>query len=471
MRNQLCAAMTASRAVVCLLALPGLAGAQQIGGSVTDTTGGVLPGVTVEARSPSLIEQVRNVVTDGSGQYLIVALEPGTYSVTYSVPGFATLVREGIQLTTGFTASIDVQLSVGDIEESVTVSGATPVVDIQSSESLQVISREVIDSIPSGKAFGNYGLLIPGMTSAVSPLTAMTQDSAGMTGGLTLSRLAIHGGDNQDQLIQINGMDVSDGRTQGLTYTQFSDTHLEEISFSYSAAPAEVESGGVRVNMIPREGGNEFVGQFFTTFTAPALHANNVDQDLRDRGLKEGLFVDELWTFNPSLGGPIVRDRLWFYLSHWNDNAVNRPADVFLSDNVGSLVYTPGTTQSLDQTRTYEQSLSLTWQASAKDKVKAYWNNSDRHQPRALAGGTWDDLLRPGGSDQPREWYEYLSSHLDPAADEPTPLRGRGHDGYGRPRPRSRRRGPKRSARRDRCFRTIYSPKPECMEQWLNSLE
>ena len=131
----------------------GVASAQQIGGTVSDTTGGVLPGVTVEARSPDIIEQVRTTVTDGSGQYLIVALEPGTYSVTYTLPGFTTLVREGIELATGFTASIDVQLSVGDIAETVTVSGASPVVDIQNNLQRAVMDRDVIDTVPTGKSF------------------------------------------------------------------------------------------------------------------------------------------------------------------------------------------------------------------------------------------------------------------------------------------------------------------------------
>ena len=115
----------ASTALASLLLTPVLVSAQQIGGTVADTTGGVLPGVTVEARSPEIIEQVRSVVTDGAGQYLIIALEPGTYTVTYGLPGFSTLVREGIELSTGFTATIDIQLSVGDIAETVTVSGAS----------------------------------------------------------------------------------------------------------------------------------------------------------------------------------------------------------------------------------------------------------------------------------------------------------------------------------------------------------
>ena len=133
-RKHSLSAQTAYVALTCLLLAPAVASAQQIGGTVSDTTGGVLPGVTVEVRSPALIEQVRTAITDGSGQYLVVALEIGTYSITYTLPGFGTLVRDQIEMSSGFTANIDVQLSVGDIQETVTVSGATPVVDIQNVE-------------------------------------------------------------------------------------------------------------------------------------------------------------------------------------------------------------------------------------------------------------------------------------------------------------------------------------------------
>src|SRR5688572_26269574 len=140
-------------AVAGLLLAPDVATAQRIGGTVTDATGAVLPGVTVEARSPALIEQVRSAVTDGGGQYLIVALEPGTYSVTFSITGFRTVLREGIQIRTGFTANVDVQLSVGAVEETVTVSGASPIVDVHTVEQRQVIDRQIIDTIPTGKSF------------------------------------------------------------------------------------------------------------------------------------------------------------------------------------------------------------------------------------------------------------------------------------------------------------------------------
>ena len=285
-----------------LLLGPGLASAQQIGGTVTDATGGVLPGVTVEARSPALIEQVRTAVTDGSGQYLIVALETGEYAVTYSLPGFGTVVREGIQLSTGFTANIDIQLSVGDIQETITVSGATPVVDIQNVEQRQVMDREVIDSIPTGKSLTSYGLLVPGMVGAESYGTSLSQDSGGLT-SQTLQRLSIHGGSQLDQTVNINGMDAGDAFTQGANMAYFPDTNFEEIAYNYSANSAEVETGGVAINMIPREGGNDFSGNLFTTFTFPALHTDNLDDDLKARGLESATLVDKNWTVAPRSAG------------------------------------------------------------------------------------------------------------------------------------------------------------------------
>src|SRR5437867_4172231 len=113
-----------------LLLAPQVTSAQAISGTVTDTSGSVLPGVTVEARSPALIEQIRTVFTNGAGQYQIVDLRPGTYSVTFTLPGFSTVLREGIELTSGFTATVDIQLRVGAVTETITVTGATPLVDV-----------------------------------------------------------------------------------------------------------------------------------------------------------------------------------------------------------------------------------------------------------------------------------------------------------------------------------------------------
>src|SRR2546425_7161312 len=182
--------------VVSLLLAPVVASAQGIAGTVTDTTGSVLPGVTVEARSPALIEQVRTAVTNGAGKYQIVELRPGTYSVTYTLTGFSTLVREGIELTSGFTANLDVQLRVGPITETVIVTGATPLVDVQNVAKHTVATREIIDTIPAARSFQGLGALIPGVVLG-GQTNNIIQDVGGQSGQSHMT-LAIHGGRTMD---------------------------------------------------------------------------------------------------------------------------------------------------------------------------------------------------------------------------------------------------------------------------------
>src|SRR5437870_5654919 len=152
--------MSASRivrsVVLCsiVLLLPVAAWAQttegaSIAGVVRDTSGAVMPGVTVEAASPALIEKVRSVVTDERGLYRIVDLRPGTYTVTFTLPGFSTFRREGIELTTSFTATVNAEMKVGSLEETITVSGETPVVDVQNIMQQKVFGRDVVDAPPA----------------------------------------------------------------------------------------------------------------------------------------------------------------------------------------------------------------------------------------------------------------------------------------------------------------------------------
>src|SRR5207253_1913993 len=129
-----------------------------------DASGGVLPGVTVEAASPALIEKVRSVITDELGNYKIIELRPGTYSVTFTLPGFSTVKREGLELTSGFTATVNADLKVGSLEETVVVSGSSPVVDVQNVRTQTVLSRELLDTLPTGKTVGAFAMLTLGVT-------------------------------------------------------------------------------------------------------------------------------------------------------------------------------------------------------------------------------------------------------------------------------------------------------------------
>ena len=150
----------------------GLAAAQsQITGQVRDESGGVLPGVSVEAASPVLIEKLRTAVTDDQGRFNIVDLRPGLYKMTFSLPGFSTVVRDAIDLPSNFTATVNADMKVGALEETITVSGQTPLVDVQQAARTQVLTRDIIDNLPTTRNIMSVGILVPGIRMA-TPISA-----------------------------------------------------------------------------------------------------------------------------------------------------------------------------------------------------------------------------------------------------------------------------------------------------------
>jgi len=197
-------------ALLVVLLVPAVAHAQaSITGVVRDTSGAVLPGVTVEATSPVLIEKVRTVVSDGGGQYRLVDLRPGLYTVTFTLPGFNTFKRDGIELTGNFTASINAEMRVGELQETITVTGEAPVVDVQTLTRTQALSEEVIDAIPTGRNFTNLGVLVPGVSAqCAQACSSGGQDVGGATGDARTS-LVVHGSRFRDQRIAVNGMTIS----------------------------------------------------------------------------------------------------------------------------------------------------------------------------------------------------------------------------------------------------------------------
>ena len=378
-------------ALVMLVLLPGTASAQAIGGAVTDATGGVLPGVTVEARSPALIEQVRTAVTNAAGQYLIIGLESGVYSVTFSLPGFSTLLREGVQLSTDFTANIDAELTVGSLNETLTVTSASPVVDVQSVTRQTSMDREIIDTIPSGRSFQNLAVLIPGMVFSAGN-TGMGSDIGGQ-GGQTQFRVGIHGGATFDQHIDIDGLGIETGQNGGAdSHAWLAEGNFSEIVMNYSANKAEVETGGVRINMIPRDGGNEFSGTFSLSFSDPAFQSANIDQDLVDRGFASGSQnrIQKMWRVTPTFGGPIMRDKLWFHLSHSTNRVDSFVANLFPDTDKNDLDYTPITDNpddgTIDDQLMRSTALRLTWQATPRNKFTTFWDNTSQDRDHFLAG-------------------------------------------------------------------------------------
>src|SRR5215510_1942219 len=188
--------------VIGILALPSASFAQALGaiaGNVKDGSGAVLPGVTVEAASPVLIEKVRNAVSDGTGQYTIVNLPPGTYTVTFTLPGFSTFKREGVEVSVNFTSTINADMRVGAIQETVLVTGQSPIVDVQSAALTRSLTADIIKQIPGGSSWISLAAgSVPGVKST-------SQDVGGVLGDVTGANVSAHGSLNQDGVSLFDG--------------------------------------------------------------------------------------------------------------------------------------------------------------------------------------------------------------------------------------------------------------------------
>src|SRR5258705_5349274 len=243
--------------------LPSTAFAQAaITGVVKDNSGGVLPGVRVEAASPALIERVRSVVTDATGQYRIVDLRPGAYAVTFELPGFSIVRREGIELSGNFVASVNADLRVGALEETITVTGETPIVDVQSARTQQIIGRDIISAIPSSRNALGLQNLIPGMsaTGGVGIIGNSNTDSGGIGGSMQGVAASIHGGRAADSRIYADGINMGWAGGNGGGGNKPQGAPAQEVGVTLLGGVPDGETSGVVVHVIPREGAHNLNG-------------------------------------------------------------------------------------------------------------------------------------------------------------------------------------------------------------------
>jgi hypothetical protein len=340
-----------------------------IAGVVKDASGAVLPGVTVEASSPALIEKVRSVVTDGSGQYRIVDLRPGAYVVTFTLTGFNTIKREGIDLSGFATTAVNAEMKVGALEETIIVSGESPVVDVQNTTKQSVLDHDVIDALPTNRNSFGLGILIPGTVNA----SGFGQDVGGIT-GTAPSALGSHGSRTQDQRLTINGVALSTMQGGGWGGALVPNAAgLAEQTIDTSAVTAELATGGVRINYIPRDGGNKFSGTAFASYANDAMQGTNLDDELIQRGLPTTRSLIKNWSVNPGLGGPLKRDKVWFYVSGQSLGSYLFAPGIFPNKNAGNpnaWTYEADTTKRAENDFvSTDYQLRLTWQAAQKQKI------------------------------------------------------------------------------------------------------
>ena len=360
--------------------LAGVARAQEaaIAGVVKDPSGAVLPGVTVTAVSPVLIEQQRLAITDGEGRYIITQLRPGAYSITYNLLGFAPVVRQGVILTAGFTANVEVELRVGSLSETITVTGASPVVDVVNVRKQTVVSRDQLEALPtSTKSVGTLSTITTGLTG-LGDVGGSYQVEPGqdvVSGGGKF-----HGKSGTKVSYDGMGMENSSGNSS----YQLNSASVEEIVMSTSGISADTNADGLVVNVIPKEGSNAFRTELAGLFSNHSLESNNLDDTLRNRGLTSANRTIKLFDESASLGGPIKRDKLWFFVAprswgvargqagvYWN-----KTQDVFLTPSTADrkvVLWTPWVDRPIDRLsgrlEWYQSILArVTWQATAKSK-------------------------------------------------------------------------------------------------------
>src|SRR6478736_2764660 len=331
-------------------------------GVVKDTSGAAMPGVTIEASSDVLIEKVKSAISDGDGAYRISDLRPGTYSVSFTLPGFKTYRRDGLVLPAEFTATVNAELGVGSLEETITVTGASPVVDVTSAAKTQVLNREAIDLIPTGRS-------IQGMAQLVVGVNLNLPDTGGAR-AMQQTYMSTHGMTLANNTILVDGQMVNGLQLDGGVQSYFNDAMNSEVSYQTSAIGAETSSGGVRLNMIPREGGNKWSGDFKAAYRPGDWQSSNLTDRHKEKGLTVGNAIDRIADYNASIGGPLKKDKLWVFTSARYFSVNNFIANNYMKDG----------SQGLDDQYIQSAMARLTWQVSPRNKISGYFDEIDKYR-------------------------------------------------------------------------------------------
>jgi hypothetical protein len=362
--------------VACLIGAPSLVyGQAAIAGTVRDTSGALLPGVTVEASSPALIEKVRTAVTDGTGQYRIEDLRPGVYTVRFVLTGFSTVSREGVEVSGSATISINADMRVGSLEETITVTGESPVVDLQSAERETVLTNEVIKAIPTAGSYNALLVLVPALLGGQQDVSTGPCNSCTFSAHGTLLSL---GGNraNTDGRLLVDGISIAVPQAGGTNY--LTDTrNAQEVTFTVSGSMGEVESGGPVMNIIPRSGGNTLSGSGYAAWANGDLQASNLSDELRAFRVTESPLIKN-YDLSAAVGGPLRRDRVWFFGTvRGQGNSAYIP-NMYYNRNAGDptkWLYDPDFSRQAFNDKTWQNASGrLTMQVTPRNKVNVFWD-------------------------------------------------------------------------------------------------
>ena len=356
------------------LLLPAPLRAQQTGtlsGVVRDAQGGVLPGVSVSVSSPALIGGARTVPTGELGTYQFTGLPPGTYEVTYELSGFTTLKREEIRILVAQITRLDVELRVGNLQETITVSGEAPVVDVSSNTTQTNISKELYEAIPTGRNPWVMAGLVPGVITG--------RLDVGGTEGMQQYNLEAFGSADSQKSFSIDGLKTNwGGGSGGATMQYYGFEMYEEYNMQTASGTAESDVSGVFMNMVTKSGGNRFQSDHNFYFMNDKLQGANIDDALRTRlGLGAGQQtgaagnpIDISYDWSSTIGGPVKRDKLWFF------GAVRR----WRLDQLQIGARNADGSQAIDDNRIENYMGKVTWQAAAPTKASFMFNRNLKYR-------------------------------------------------------------------------------------------
>jgi hypothetical protein len=364
--------MTTVKRVACLFlwltVLPASAYAQAtLAGVVRDSSGAVLPGVTVEVSSSALIEKSRNAVTDGTGQYKLTELLPGTYTLTFTLGGFSTVKRENVDISGAGVITINADMKVGSVSETITVTGETPVVDVQSARRQEVLGNDVLKTLPVTRSYDALLTAVP----------AVTGGSLDVTLSPTMRIFTSHGGRGNEGNMSLDGLNVGAAFNGGGVSGYILDTaNAAEVQMSLSGGLGEAEKGGIYLNVVPKMGGNTFKGELFASGAGSWSQGSNLDSTLQAYGIQNPPTIHNNYDTSGALGGPIRKDKLWFYASvRYFGQAQDIPG-AYANANAGNpSAWTYVANPAITNRNAGSQNIyngRVTWQASQRNKFSFY---------------------------------------------------------------------------------------------------
>jgi hypothetical protein len=402
--------MTRLRLVLLLLSallLPRALLAQAtIAGVVRDESGALLPGVNVEVSSDSLIERARVGTSDSAGQYRIVDLRPGTYAVTFSLAGFATVRHAGVELAGSFTATVNADMKVGSIQETIAVTTTTPLIDVQNPRRQSTIKGDVVNALPTSKGYAGIMMLMPGIITG-SGVDVQAAPSMVIFGGA--------GGRNNEGRMQLDGLNIGASiNAAGVSSYNADLINSQEVVTTTAGGFGEAEVGGPTISIVPKIGSNTFSGTGYVAGLGRSMVGNNYTDALQNAGLTSPQTIVKLWDYSAGIGGPIRKSRLWFFATYRDEGSSTTLPGIFANANFNAITapntpnasvpwtYVPDTTKPARNATSWTMgSLRLTLQATRKNKFNLFW---DEQHP--CSGSTWTP--QGDGCRQPTNSEVYL---------------------------------------------------------------